>query len=486
MKKYIPKFPIRVSTLVLGILFVLVLWINVPANYPIRFQIGPLNVDRMTRPLIIDTTVFGKPVYKEFQTKLGLDLRGGSHLLFEADISKIPSADREDALESARDIMERRVNFFGVSEPQVQTIQAGDSYRISVDLPGLDNVEQAVNLIGTTAQLEFHEQVDASTAARLDAEIEKRGSESAILNQQQQLIDFISRFKPTGLNGSHVKKATVQFGGGTTQVGPSVQLQFNEEGSKLFEDITGRNVGKPLGIFLDGLPITAPPTVQQQIIGGEAVISGRFTVDEAKQLAIAINSGALPIPVKLIGQRSIGPSLGQESIEKSVFAGLVGLTSVVLFMIIYYGKRGVIAALGLLIYSLISMAIFRAWPVVLTLPGVAGFILSVGMAVDANILIFERIKEEERKGKRFDMAMNLGFGKAMDAIKDANIATLLVAFILFNPLNWEFFPQFGLIRGFAVTLAIGVATSLFTGIFITKRLMHLFYAKQLSESKRTL
>lgn len=487
MKKFQFKLPFRISTLVLFIFFVLVVWINIPAHYPIKFQLGPLKVDRMTRPLIIDTQLFGKQIYKEFETKLGLDLRGGSHLLFEADVAKIPAADREDALIAARDIMERRVNFFGVSEPQVQTVKAGDSYRISVDLPGLDNVEQAVGLIGTTAQLEFQEQIDASAAAKLDAEIEKRGTESALLDQQQQILDFLARFKPTGLDGSHVKKATVQFGGGASaEVGPSVQLQFNAEGAKLFEDVTGRNVGKPLGIFLDGMPITAPPTVQQQIIGGEAVITGNFTVEEAKQLAIAINSGALPIPVKLIEQRNVGPSLGQESIEKSVFAGLLGLSSVVLFMVIYYGKRGVIAAIGLLIYGLISMALFRAIPVVLTLPGVAGFILSVGMAVDANILIFERIKEEERKGKRFDIAMNLGFGKAMDAIKDANIATFLVAFILFNPLNWEFFPQFGLIRGFALTLAIGVATSLFTGIFITKRLMQVFYASKLRESKKTL
>lgn len=484
------KLPFRFSTISLVLLLFCALWINLPAGRSIKFSLGPWNVDRVTRPPVIDGVLFGKPIHKEFETKLGLDLRGGSHLLFEADVSKIPLADREDALTSARDVIERRVNFFGVSEPQVQTVTAGNSYRISVDLPGLDDVQQAVGLIGTTAQLEFREQVSASESVILDAQKALREKQNpasgsgVIMDQQADVMDFLARFKPSGLDGSHIKKASVQYGGsGSADVGPHVQLIFNKEGAKLFEDVTGRNVGKPLGIFLDGYPVTNPPVVQQRITGGEAVITGKFSVEEAKQLAIAINSGALPIPIKLIEQRNVGPSLGQESIEKSIFAGLLGLSSVIIFMIVYYRQLGLIAAVGLAIYGVISLAIFRAIPIVLTLPGVAGFILSVGMAVDANILIFERIKEEERKGKRFDVAMNLGFGKAMDAIKDANIATLLVAFILFNPLNWEFFPQFGLIRGFALTLAIGVITSLFTGIFITKRLMETVFARKIRALK---
>lgn len=471
-----------ISTILLIYLIALVLAINMPEGIPIRISAGPIQIDKTTHPLVIDTELFGRRINKTFETKLGLDLQGGSHLLFEANVSGIPEEDRKDALDAARDIMERRVNYFGVSEPQVQTIRSGESYRIAVDLPGLEDVSEAVALIGTTAQLEFHEKISASEEAQLaEARAAREAEQGAtasgqIFDEQQQLLDFLATFQPTGLNGSHVKKAAVQFGGGSgANVGPNVQLVFNDEGADLFAEITERNVGKPLGIFLDGLPITNPPVVQQKITGGEAVITGNFTVDEAKQLAIAINSGALPVPVTLIEQRNIGPTLGQESIERSIFAGSVGLISVVAFMIFYYGRLGIIAAAGLLIYAMISLAIFRAIPVVLTLPGIAGFILSVGMAVDANILIFERIKEEQRKGKVFDAAMRLGFGKAMDAIKDANIATLLVAFILFNPLNWEFFPQFGLIRGFALTLSIGVITSLFTGIVITRRLMEAFY-----------
>lgn len=473
--------PFRFSSLLLGVGLFIALWINVPAGIPVKFSVGGFSVDRKTQPLIIDATIFGKPIKKEFVTKLGLDLQGGSHLLYEADVSKIPAKDREDALASARDIIERRVNFFGVSEPLVQSLRAGSAYRISVDLPGLDNSQDAISRIGTTAQLEFREKIPASQEAQLKKmRAEQPVASDSAAQQQQDFFDFVLSFKSTGLTGAEVKKASVQFSAGqATDVGPSILLEFNQKGADLFEKVTGRNVGKPLGIFVDGYPITNPPIVQTKITDGNAVISGQFTVDEAKALAVQINSGALPIPVKLIEQRTIGPSLGQESIEKSMVAGIVGLTSVIVFMILYYRGMGVIAGIGLAMYALISLAIFRAIPIVLTLPGVAGFILSVGMAVDSNILIFERIKEEERKGKRFDVALNSGFGKAMDAIKDANIATIMVGLILFNPLNWEFFPQFGLIRGFAVTLIIGVVTSLFTGIVITRRLMNTFYARKI-------
>lgn len=278
--------------------------------------------------------------------------------------------------------------------------------------------------------------------------------------------------KETGLTGAEVKKASVTFDSQKGQ--PQVSLEFTEKGAELFAKITEENVGKPVGIYIDQFPISIP-TVQQPIRDGKAVITGEFTDEQAKQLAVSINSGALPVPIKLIEQRQIGPSLGATEVQKSVFAGIVGLTMVALFMILYYRKLGFIATAGLVIYALISLAIFRAIPVVLTLPGVAGFILSIGMAVDSNILIFERIKEELRAGKPRDIAIRLGFGRAIDAIKDANFTTLLVAFILFNPLNWSFLPQFGLVRGFALTLAIGVATSLFTGVFITKRLINAFY-----------
>ncbi len=421
---------------------------------PIRFKIGNYKIDTKINPLKLDITIFGKRIQKDFKTRLGLDLRGGSHLVFDADMKTISLADREDALLSARDIIEKRVNFFGVSEPTIQTLKSGNNYRIVVDLPGIEDVNEAINLIGQTAQLDFRE--EASVEAKI-------ATNSPI---------FLRLTKKTGLTGKHVKKSTVQFDNNTGK--PVVGLEFNDQGAKLFEEVTKRNVGKPVGIFLDEFILSAP-TVQQAISGGQAVITGSFNLNEAKKLSIAINSGALPTAIKLIEQRHIGPTLGEEQIRKSIFAGMIGLSTVIMFMIIYYTRLGIIASVALLIYGLISFAIFRAIPVVLTLPGIAGFMLSIGMAVDSNILIFERIKEELRHNKQLDVAIKLGFGKAIEAIKDANLTTLLVAFILFNPLNWDFFPQFGLIRGFALTLGIGVATSLFTGVVITRRLIEVFY-----------
>lgn len=393
-----------------------------------------------------------------FKTHLGLDLKGGSHLIFEADTTRVKEGDLEDALNSARDVMERRVNFFGVSEPVIQTIKSGSKHRIIVDLPGVTDVAQAVNLVGRTAQLSFKEE------GKLPTDLPPQ------IATQPPL--FLKLNKETGLTGRDIKKATVTFDDKTGK--PQVALDFTDRGTKLFADITKRNVGKSVGIFLDETPLSIP-TVQQPILDGNAVITGTFSEDEAKKLAIAINSGALPVPVKLIEQRNIGPTLGAIEVEKSVKAGVVGLVMVILFMILYYGRLGVIASVTLIIYGLISFAIFRAIPIVLTLPGIAGFILSIGMAVDTNILIFERIKEEKRRGRAHDIAIRLGFGRALDAIKDANFTTLIAAFILFNPLNWDFLPQFGLVRGFALTLAIGVVTSLFTGIFITKKLINVFY-----------
>jgi preprotein translocase subunit SecD len=436
-----------------------IIWINIPDNTRINFELNGKKIDYSLNPLTVDLYSLGIPFSKTFQTKthLGLDLRGGSHMVFEADTSKVKPDDLEEALNSARDIIERRVNFFGVSEPSVQTVKTGDKYRINVDLPGLQNVSQAVDLIGQTAQLHFRELAT---------------EEAQIATPSPFNIGFT---KETGITGKHIKKATVQSSQENGQ--PIVQLEFSDEGKKLFAEATKRNIGQPIGIFLDETLISAP-TVQQTILNGDAVISGNFTKEDADDLAISINSGALPLPIKLIEQRNIGPSLGAMEVQKSILAGIVGLFMVMLFMVVYYGRLGVIACIGLIIYGLISMAMFKLIPVVLTLPGVAGFILSIGMAVDSNILIFERIKEEMRKGKEFNAAVRIGFGRAIDAIKDANITTLLVAFILFNPLNWEFLPQFGLVRGFALTLAIGVATSLFTGIFITKRLIKIFYKKR--------
>ncbi len=426
------------------ILFVIFLiWINIPDSLKEKYNI----------PSGLKINIFGLNIKKEFKTQLGLDLKGGSHLVFEAETKNINKDDLNDALVSTRDIIEKRVNFYGVSEPVIQTVKSGDIYRINVDLPGVTDVHEAIRLIGSTAQLSFKEE---------DPNIKSATGESVL----KTLI------KDTGITGKHVKKASVTFNQNDGK--PQVLLTFTSEGGKLFAEATKRNINKPLAIYIDYFLISAP-IVQQEIRDGNAVISGNFTLDEAKKLAVSINSGALPLTIKLVEQKNIGPSLGEAEIKKSIYAGLIGLSAVLLFMILYYGKLGLIASLALIIYGMISLAIFKTIPVVLTLSGITGFILSIGMAVDSNILIFERIKEELRKGKEFEIAAKSGFGRAIDAIKDANLTTILVAFILFNPFNWEFLPQFGLVRGFALTLTIGVITSLFTGVVITRRLINFFY-----------
>ncbi len=445
---------IRFSTIFFALFLMLIVWIDMPENYKVKIHKGPINIDTVLNPPKIDITLGDKKFVREFKTKMGLDLKGGAHLVFLADTKTIKEDERDGALEGARNIIERRVNYFGVSEPEVKTIKSGSDYKISVDLPGVTDVSSAVGLIGQTAKLDFR----------------TLGTDSAKIATDTPVFMLLTN--KTQLEGSNIKRSIVEFDPNTGS--PVVALEFNSKGSKLFEKLTGENIGKPLGIFLDDVPLTTP-TVQQKITGGKAMISGGFTLEDAKKLSIAINSGALPVSIRLVEQRNIGPSLGKAQIEKSVFAGVVGLVSVFLFMILYYGRLGVIASMTLIIYGLVSYALFRIIPIVLTLPGIAGFILSVGMAVDSNILIFERIKEETRRGRDRDLAIRFGFGRAIDAIKDANITTLLVSFILFNPLNWSFLPQFGVVRGFALTLAIGVATSLLTGVVITKRLLLAFY-----------
>lgn len=384
-------------------------------------------------------------INKIFPFRLGLDLQGGTHLVYEGDLNDIAAEDRGDAMESVREVIERRVNAFGVAEPNVQV--AGDN-RLIVELPGIKDIEGAVKQIGLTPFLEFREENDSYQDP-----------------QDPTLIDFIQKFKTTGLSGKHLKRSDIVFDPNTNI--PQITLQFDDEGAKLFAGITARNVGKTVAIFLDGVPISAP-VVQQEITSGEAVITGQFTIDEAKELAKRLNAGALPVPIRLLEQKNIGPSLGKISLEQSVIAGLVGLAAVALFMTFYYRFPGVIAVLALVIYVLISLSIFKLLPVTLTLSGITGFILSIGMAVDANILVFERTREELRRGRPAEKSSEDGFRRAWSAIRDSNVSSLITVFIL---------GYFGtsLIRGFAVTLGIGILLSMFTALIITRTFLRIFY-----------
>lgn len=404
---------------------------------------------------LLTTSIPANNFIGNFPLSLGLDLQGGTQLVLEGQMEKIDPSQRDQALESAKEVIERRVNLFGVSEAVVQTSKLGERRRILVDLPGIQDASKAANLVGRTAQLQFREQ-----PATASAEATSSG------------IPEIFFYVPTGLTGGDLKKAQVVYGQGDSQAGPQVELEFSPEGGKKFAEITRRNIGKPLAIFLDEDPVSAP-VVNQEIIGGRAVINGTFSVEEAKQLSIQLNAGALPVPIKIVEQRSIGASLGQESINKSLIAGVVGIITVMVFMAFYYGRLGLIANLALIIYSLFTLAIFKTGlflipPVTLTLAGIAAFILSIGMAVDANILIFERMKEERREGKSQKQVIDLGFRRAWSSIRDSNISSLMTAAILYS-------LGTGPVKGFAITLAIGVLVSMFTAITITRTILKVFF-----------
>jgi len=436
------------------VLAVVLAVIDLPQNIQIHLPWQKSSEHITVNPPTIDTTLFGIHIKKDFRTRLGLDLAGGTQLTLDTDMSAIAVSDRQDSLESAKQVIERRVNFFGVSEPVIQSAQSGSSYRIIVELPGVSNLDEAVTLVGQTAQLDFRELPETADS-----------TSSAFFPTKENTISV-------GITGRDLKKSTLQFNNQSGE--PEVGIQFTPEGAKKFADVTKRLVGKPLAIFLDDVIVTAP-RVSTEISDGQAVITGSFTVDSAKQLSIQLNAGALPVPVKIVQKQIIGATLGASSVQKSVKAGVIGLALVGLFMIVRYGMLGVLADLALVLYTLITFALYRLIPITLTLPGIAGFILSIGMAVDSNILIFERYKEELRRGKPWQIAMELGFGKAWESIKDANFTTIITAIILFNPLNWSLLPISGLVRGFAATLLLGVIISLFTGIVVTRTFIRVLY-----------
>ncbi len=600
------------------------------------------------------------PHFYDMPFHLGLDLQGGTHLVYEADVSNIGERDKGDAVEGARDVIERRVNAFGVAEPLVQTTQVGNKWRVVVELAGVSDVQEAIKMIGETPLLEFKEMasadnieltadqqqelddfnnaqkakaeeamkkleegeedskvveeysegpekemggilehvrddgpygdlftmaegMDLNTVSNIienyegyniikpleksenekevnashilicwdgagqcesglskdDAlkkiqelkeqatpdnftELAKENStepgadesggslgwfgkgmmvpefENAVMGMEKGAISDIVEtqfgyhiiykaderdvteykmlrvllpkksaqdiaplsdpWKNTELSGKHLVKSQLQFNQKTNEA--QVGLSFNDEGKKLFADITERNVGKPVAIFLDGMPISVP-TVNEPITAGQAVITGNFNIKEAKLLAQRLNAGALPVPINLVSQQTVGASLGHESVSQSLVAGLVGILLVAIFMILFYRLPGLISVLALGIYGVLMLALFKVIGVTMTLSGIAGFILSVGMAVDANVLIFERLKEELRSGKSLISSVDEGFSRAWPSIRDGNVSTLITCLILAT-------FSTSMVKGFAVTLGIGVLASMFSAIVITR------------------
>jgi protein-export membrane protein SecD len=513
----------------------------------------------------ISKPTWASTLLSKFKINLGLDLQGGIHLVYKVDTSGLEPGKVQDALNGLQDVIERRVNAFGVAEPLIQTSKSGGEQRLIVELAGVKDIEAAKSMIKETPFLEFKKLGDQQTPAPMPelspedqvyndqqkqkaedllkqiqngadfSELAKQNSEDPGSKDQGGDLGFVKKgtfvpefdkvlfdsdlqpgqvypqvvesdfgyhiikllevredggnkevhaqhillmkktppvqpqtptFIETGLSGKNLKSANVQF---MSQSGkPEVGIEFDSEGTKLFGQLTKDNIGKQIAIFLDGQVISAP-TVQSEITDGKAVITGNFSLDEAKKLAQRLNEGALPVPITLIGQQSLEASLGQVSLDKSLKAGLIGMILVGIFMIIYYRFLGLVATFALLIYTSVMVAIFKMssvtpWSITLTLAGIAGFILSVGMAVDANILIFERTKEEIRKGRSLRGAITEGFHRAWPSIRDSNISTIITSFILI----WF---GTGFVKGFAITLLLGVLVSMFTAIVITQTIL---------------
>ncbi len=502
----------------------------------------------------------GNAFFNKFTPRLGLDLQGGAHLVYQADFSKVDTKDKKASLDGVKDVVERRVNTFGVTEPLVQT--SGED-KIIIELAGVFDVNDAIKRIGETPLLEFKElsgtdsaTVDQGAIDTQNAESKKlaeeiliraiKGEDFAMLareysedpgsKEKDGIVDFVKQemldpaygdvifnklsngqistsvvesqfgyhiikkleekgsgvdkevksqhilflkkaaqaqeqWVNTQLSGKQLKSSDVQFDNttGMAQVG----LEFNDEGKQLFADITKRNIGKPVGIFLDGEVITAPK-VNEEITGGRAVIEGGFGIQEAKQLSQRLNAGALPVPINLVSQQTVGPMLGKDSLDKSLQAGIWGIILIALFMLFYYRLPGLLSIFALLIYSATVIAIFEIWPVTLTLSGITGFIFSIGVAVDANVLIFERTKEELRRGKDVVDAIEEGFKRAWTSVRDSNYSSIITCVILY---------YFGssMIKGFAVTLTIGILISMFSAITVTRTFLRLIASSKMNK-----
>jgi preprotein translocase subunit SecD len=412
--------------------------------------------------------------------KLGLDLAGGSHLVYTADVSGIAPAEVPALMAVLKEVIERRINVFGVSEPIIQVEEssfaaAEKQHRLVVELPGVTNVEEAVAEIGRTPLLEFKlldlavvaaQEQAAALLASTSSSTATSGALISNIKVNDRDVSELDPYTDTGLTGRYLESASLEFAGGQSgQLAnePIVSINFTPEGGDLFEKITRENTGEQLAIFLDGEIISAP-RINEAIVGGRATISGGFTPEEAKELAQNLNFGALPVPITLESTQTIGASLGSEVLEKGVMAGVIGLFVVMGFMMVWYRLPGLIAALALLLYVVVMLALFQLIPVTLTAAGLAGLILSLGMAVDANVLVFERMKEELLAGKTTRAAAEEGFRRAWSAIRDGNATSILSAIVLF----W-----FGtsIVKGFALVFGLGVVVSMISAIILTRTLL---------------
>jgi protein-export membrane protein SecD len=378
---------------------------------------------------------------------LGLDLAGGSLLTYDIDVSKVKDTEQDNVIRGLRDVIEKRVNLFGVSEPKVYNEKVGNSNRLVIELAGIKDIDKAIAMIGQTPFLEFRE-----------------------VKQDEKSTSTVS-FVPTELNGRYVVSA--QVGRDQTAGFPEIDFTLNDEGAVLFEKITGNNIGKAICLFIDGQPIIPDsfedscPRVQGMISGGKARITGQFSITRAQQIVERFNAGALPAPITLVNQQTVGADFGKDSLQKAIFAGAIGMLAVMIFMLTYYRTLGIFASFALIIYTALALGLFKIVPITLTLSGIAGFILSIGMAVDANILVYERTKEEMKKGIPHAAAIEEGFRRAWTSIRDSNVSTLITSAVLY-------FLTSSFVQGFALTLFLGVVISMFSAITTTRLMLRLF------------
>lgn len=419
---------------------------------------------------VYDSQVNPQSRFAKYKFTLGLDLNGGTELVYRADVSKIPDSEISGAMSSLRDVIERRVNVFGVSEPVVQVEEAGlisgaKDHRLVVELPGVADVEQAIKMLGETPRLEFM-LVRPEAKGLTEAELATKTTDEV--------------FAATGITGALLSKATLEFTQSNQGIAgqPTVGLTFNDEGRELFAKVTRENKGQILAIFLDGAPISTP-VINDEIADGKAVISGSFTRDEAKALVRNLNYGALPVPIELLSTQTVGPSLGANAQTAGVKAGLIGFIALSIFLILWYRLPGFVATVSLVMYVVLSLVLFKLIPVTLTAAGIAGFILSIGMAVDANVLIFERFKEELKKGHSIADSMSLGFSRAWLSIRDSNISSIITALVLF----WL---GTSAVKGFALTLGVGVVVSMLTAVTVSRTFLTAITPKVDSGFKRFL
>lgn len=484
------------TPVLVGILLLAILAVFISVNN-LNYDIPPTNEGSLPQdaPLWANFVFWQGDQQRSIRTHYGLDLVGGSQVVLEADLTaaEAPNLNDEelaDLMQAARVVVENRVSGgLGVVEPRVQL---GGNNRIIVELPEVDDPDQAVSLIRETGRLEFVEmlQTPVDEGTRIRTSLSAQETEPAALDIDAveavtQTFAFGGQVFPTVMTGAQLEDAQV----GIDQTGGyAIDFTLTADGQETFSEYTRNHVGDFLAITLDGVVVSAP-VIQQAITTRDGQITGGtggFSLDEAEDIAIKLKYGALPVPLKIVENRTVGPSLGQQSVQRSLRAGTIGLIVVLLFMLVYYRVPGIMAALALILYALLNFSLYKLIPVTLTVPAITGFILSIGMAVDANILVFERMREELRSGRSVRSAMEAGFARAWPSIRDANLSTLITCAILF----W-FGSNFGasIVRGFAVTLAIGVGLNLFTAVTVTRSLLRLvvqLFNKPLTENMSQL